>query len=49
MPNTILISDTTLGNFSVTKDIDAVLRKIEYWHQSSIAAFKTMYRDEHGV
>jgi len=25
------------------------LRKIEYWHQGSIAAFKIMYRDEHGV
>jgi hypothetical protein len=33
----------------VTKDIDAVLRKIEHWHQGSIAAFKIMYRDEHGV
>jgi hypothetical protein len=25
------------------------LRKVEYWHQGSIAAFKIMYRDEHGV
>ena len=33
---------------SVTKDIDAVLRKIEHWHQGSIATFKIMYRDEHG-
>ena len=48
-PNTIAITDTTLGKLSVTKDIDAVLRKIEYWHQGSIAAFKIMYRDEHGV
>jgi hypothetical protein len=29
--------------------IHAVLRKIEYWHQGSIAAFKIMYRDEHGA
>src|SRR6516225_5456098 len=48
-PNTISITDTTLGKLSVTKDIDAVLRKIEYWHQGSIAAFKIMYRDEDGV
>jgi hypothetical protein len=47
-PNTITITDTTLGKLSVTKDIDAVLRKIEHWHQGSIAAFKIMYRDEHG-
>ena len=48
-PHTISIIDTTLGKLSVTKDIDAVLRKIEHWHQGSIAAFKIMYRDEHGV
>jgi hypothetical protein len=47
-PNTITITDTTLGKLSVTKDLDAVLRKIEHWHQGSIAAFKIMYRDEHG-
>jgi hypothetical protein len=48
-PYTISITDTTLGKVSVTKDIGAVLRKIEHWHQGSIAAFKIMYRDEHGV
>jgi hypothetical protein len=48
-PNTIAIVDTTLGKRSVTKDIEAVLRKIEYWHQVSIAAFKIMYRDLNGV
>jgi hypothetical protein len=37
------------GKVSVTGDIEAVLRKIEYWHPGSIAAFKIMYRDEHGV
>ena len=47
-PNTISITDTTLGKRSVTKDIDAVLRKIEHWHQGSIAAFKIMYRDGQG-
>ncbi|MBV8277318.1 MAG: hypothetical protein JO170_18945 [Verrucomicrobia bacterium] len=29
-PNTISIIDTNLGKLSVTKDIDAVLRKIEH-------------------
>ena len=48
-PNTITITDTTLGRLSVTKDIDAVLRKIEHWHQGSIAGFKIMHRDEHRV
>jgi hypothetical protein len=48
-PHTISIIDTTLGKLSVTKDIDAVLRKIEHWHQGPIAAFKIMYRDESAV
>src|SRR5215831_4533357 len=48
-PRTISITDTTLGKLSVTKDIDAVLRKIEHWHQGSIVGFRIMYRDEHGV
>ena len=47
--NTISIIDTNLGRRLVTNDIDAVLRKIEYWHQGSISGFKIMYRDEHGV
>jgi|SRR5208283_255648 len=48
-PTTISITDTGKGSRSVTNDIEAVLRKIEYWHQGSIAAFKIMYRDENGV
>jgi hypothetical protein len=47
-PTTISIIDTGKGRGSVTNDIEAVLRKIEYWHQGSIAAFKLMYRDENG-
>jgi hypothetical protein len=42
-PTTITIMDTTLGKLSV------VLRKIEHWHQGSIAASKIMYRDEDGL
>ena len=48
-PNTILIIDKDLGRRSVTNDIEGVLRKIEYWHQGSIAAFEIIYRDENGV
>jgi hypothetical protein len=48
-PTTISIVDTGKGRRSVTNDIEAVLRKIEYWHQGSIAGFKIMCRDENGV
>ena len=33
----------------MTNDVEAVLRKIEYWHQGSIAGFKIICRDERGV
>jgi len=48
-PDAISIVDTGKGSHSVTNDIEAVLRKIEYWHQGSIAEFKIMYRDEIGA
>jgi hypothetical protein len=48
-PNTISITDTGKGSRSVTNDIEAILRKIEYWHQGSIAGFKIMYWGENGV
>jgi hypothetical protein len=48
-PDTITITDTGNGRVSVTNDMEAVLRKVEYWHQGSIAEFKIMYRDERGV
>jgi len=47
-PTLISITDTGLGSHAVTEDIKAVLRKIEYWHQGSIAAFKIMCRDGKG-
>jgi len=47
-PSTISITDTTLGKLSVTEDIEAVFRKIEHWHQGSIAKFKIMCRDGKG-
>jgi len=40
--------DTGLGKFSVTEDIKAVLRKIEYRRQGSTATFKIMCRDGKG-
>jgi hypothetical protein len=44
----IKICDLNLGNKSVTNDIENVLRKIEAWHQASIAGFRIMYRDSDG-
>jgi hypothetical protein len=41
----ISIVDTGLGSRPVTEDLEAVLRKIEHWHQSSIAGFKILCRD----
>ena len=47
-PTLISITDTGLGQRSVVEDIEAVLQKIEYWHQGSISAFKIMWRDGKG-
>jgi hypothetical protein len=44
----IAITDTGLGQRSVAGDIEAVLRKIEYWHQGSVSSFKIMCRDGKG-
>jgi hypothetical protein len=47
-PAVISITDTGLGRCSVADDIEAVLRKIESWHQGSISLFKIMCRDGKG-
>jgi hypothetical protein len=47
-PTVISITDAGLGSRSVTEEIEAVLRKIEYWHQGSISPFKIMCRDGKG-
>ena len=47
-PQLISIVDTGLGQRSVTEDIEAVLQKIEHWHQGSIAKFKILCRDGKG-
>jgi hypothetical protein len=46
--NVISIVDLDQGNRSVTNDVEKVLRKIEYYHQGSIAGFRIMYRDSMG-
>jgi hypothetical protein len=46
--NRIKIADLNTGKASVTNDIESVLRKIEAWHQGSIAGYRIMYRDADG-
>jgi hypothetical protein len=46
--NVISIVDLDQGNRSVTNDVKNVLRKIEHFHQGSIAGFRIMYRDSMG-
>jgi hypothetical protein len=41
-PDWITIADTGKGKCSVAEDLESVLRKIEYWHQGSVAKFKIM-------
>ena len=48
-PVTIEIQDTGKGTKSVAEDLKAVLRKIEYWHQCSIARFRISYRSTQGT
>ena len=40
----ISIVDTGLGKCSVTEDIEAVLRKTEYWHQGAISPSRSCAR-----
>jgi hypothetical protein len=47
-PDLISITDTCRGSRSVTEDIEAVLRKIEYWHQGSVTTFKITCQDATG-
>jgi len=43
-PTMISITGTGLGSCPVIEEIEAVLRKIEYWHRGSIVKFKIMCR-----
>jgi hypothetical protein len=46
--NRVKIVDLNTGKASVTNDIENVLRKIEAWHQGSIAGYQIIYRDSEG-
>ena len=46
-PATITI--TGKGSISVGKDLEAVLRKIEYWHQAPVTKFRIMARQSQGA
>jgi hypothetical protein len=48
-PKTVTIQDTGKGKKSVAEDLEAVLRKIEYWHQGSIARYRISYRSGQGT
>ena len=48
-PKTVEIQDTGKGKKSVGDDLEAVLLKIEYWHQSSIARYRISYRSTQGT
>jgi hypothetical protein len=43
------ISITGKGRLSVGKDLEAVLRKIEYWHQAPVTKFRIMARQGQGT
>lgn len=43
------IQDTGKGEKSVADDLEAVLRKIEDWHQGSIAGYRIMFLASDGV
>ena len=47
MPATITV--TGKGSTSVGKDLEAVLRKIEYWHQAPVTKFRIMARQGQGT
>jgi len=44
----IQIQDTGKGTKSVLEDLEAVLRKIEGWHQGSVASYNISCRDTQG-
>jgi hypothetical protein len=48
-PATVEIQDTGKGKKSVADDLEAVLRKIEYWHQGPIVRYRISYRGIQGA
>ncbi|MGA8658707.1 MAG: hypothetical protein WB586_21435 [Chthoniobacterales bacterium] len=45
----IKIQDTGKGAKSVAEDLEAVLSKIEHWHQGSIAGYRISFQDRQGA
>src|SRR5258708_5724148 len=45
-PDAIEIVDTGRGRLSVTEDLEAVMRRLEYWHMGSLSGFKISCRDQ---
>ena len=43
--DTVKIQDAGEGKKSIASDLEAVLRKIENWHQGSIAGYQISFRD----
>ena len=48
-PATVKIQDTGKGKKCVADDLEAVLLRIEYWHQGSIARYRISYRSTQGT
>ena len=49
MPGVVKIEDTGKRKKFALDDLEAVLRKIEYWHQGSIARYRISYRSPQGT
>jgi hypothetical protein len=47
--NVIKIKDTRKRAKSVADDLEAVLRKIEHWHQGSVAGYRISYQRTDGT
>ena len=45
----VRIENTGKGEKSVADDLEAVLRKIENWHQGSIACYRIGFRDDQAL
>ena len=48
-PATIEIVDTGQGKLSVADDLNAVMRRLEYWHMGSLTGFKISCRSQNGT
>jgi hypothetical protein len=47
-PRTLIIGDTGKGKKSVVGDLPVMLRRIEYWHQGSVAHLQMAAFDTDG-